>query len=73
MQTTTELERSQVDVAPPEKKKILFVDDEQNFLDGIRRMLRDQRDRPAHGYDAVYRRSHLRRSRDGGRTTGDQP
>ncbi len=44
MQTTTELERSQVDVAPPEKKKILFVDDEQNFLDGIRRMLRDQRD-----------------------------
>lgn len=43
MQTTTELQRSQADVAPP-KKKILFVDDEQNFLDGIRRMLRDQRD-----------------------------
>lgn len=44
MQTTTELQRSQADVAPPKKKKILFVDDEQNFLDGIRRMLRDQRD-----------------------------
>ncbi|MDK1020242.1 MAG: response regulator [Candidatus Hydrogenedentes bacterium] len=44
MQTTNELERSQIDASPAKKRKILFVDDDPNFLDGIRRMLRGQRD-----------------------------
>lgn len=42
MQTTTEKE--QADATATDKKTILFVDDEPNFLNGIRRMLRPYRD-----------------------------
>lgn len=44
MQTTTELHRTRLEASPAKKRKILFVDDEPNFLNGIRRMLRSQRD-----------------------------
>ena len=44
MQTTTELDRTRLEASPAKKRKILFVDDEPNFLNGIRRMLRSQRD-----------------------------
>ena len=44
MQTTTERDRTRLEASPAKKRKVLFVDDEPNFLNGIRRMLRSQRD-----------------------------
>jgi len=44
MEMTTETEDLQAPPSTAEKRPILFVDDEPNFLNGIRRMLRGQRD-----------------------------
>ena len=45
MDTTAQIEAPPEKSAQTTKRKILFVDDEPNFLDGIRRMLRGQRDK----------------------------
>ncbi len=44
MDTTAQIEAPTKESAQTSKRKILFVDDEPNFLNGIRRMLRGQRD-----------------------------
>ena len=45
MHSTAQIEAPHAESSQTSKRKILFVDDEPNFLNGIRRMLRGQRDK----------------------------